>query len=122
MAVDPALARAEYQARDDVISFHKFHPVRLTRLVESDAHGRPVIRRVQAHQMLFAPTLRRFRFNYMRLHYQFVMANERRTVYDYFMLMCGPAPFFHTIMQPNGPDDLYAADGSLRDVIESPVS
>ena len=122
LAAEPSLAWAEYQARDDVISFHKFHPVRLTRLVESDALGRPVIRRVQAHQMLCAPTLRRFRFNYMRLHYQFVMANERRTVYDYFMLMCGPAPFFHTIMQPNGPDDLYAADGSLRDVVESRVS
>jgi len=50
----------------------------------------------------------------MRLHYQFVMANELRTPYDYFMLMCGPAPFARTIMAPNGPDDLYAADGALR--------
>ena len=54
-------------------------------------------------------------------HYQFVMANERRTVYDYFMMMCGSAPFARTIVQPNGPDDLYAADGSLRDVVERDV-
>jgi hypothetical protein len=47
------------------------------------------------------------------------MANERRALYDYFMLMCGPAPFRRTIIQPNGPDDLYAADGSLRDGAES---
>jgi hypothetical protein len=78
----------------------------------------PIIRRVQIHQMLSAPTLRRFRFNYMRLHYQFVMANERRTAYDYFMLMCGPLPFARTIMMPNGPDDLYAADGSPHDAAE----
>jgi hypothetical protein len=43
------------------------------------------------------------------------MANERRALYDYFMLICGPAPFRRTINQANGPVDLYAADGSLRD-------
>jgi len=119
LAAEPSLAWAEYQARHDIISFHKFDPVKLARFDSSNEPGGPVIRRVQIHQMLTAPTLRRFRFNYMRLHYQFVMANERRTIYDYFMLMCGPAPFARTIIQPNGPDDLYAADGSLRDVVES---
>ena len=93
LAAEPSLAWAEYQARDDVISFHKFDPVKLARVDDINEPGGPVIRRVQIHQMLGAPTLRRFRFNYMRLHYQFVMANERRTAYDYFMLMCGPAPF-----------------------------
>jgi len=115
LAAEPSLAWAEYQARDDVISFHKFDPVKLARVDDIIEPGRPVIRRVQIHQMLGAPTRRRFRFNYMRLHYQFVMANELRTAYDYFMLMCGPAPFRRTIVLPNGPDDLYAADGSLRD-------
>jgi len=121
LAAELSLAWAEYQARHDIISFHKFDPVKLARFDSANEPGRPVIRRVQIHQMLSAPTLRRFRFNYMRLHYQFVMANERRTIYDYFMLMCGPAPFARTIAQPNGPDDLYAADGSLRDVVEHDV-
>jgi hypothetical protein len=116
LAAEPSLTWAEYQARDDFISFHKFDPVRLARLDDTDAPGSLVIRRVQIHQMLSAPTLRRFRFNYMRLHYQFVMANERRSVYDYFMMMCGPAPFARTVVQPNGPDDLYAADGSLIEI------
>ena len=71
--------------------------------------------------MLSAPTLRRLRFSYMRLHYQFVMANERRAAYDYFMLMCGPAPFRRTIEAPNGSDDLYAEDGSLREGPSLPV-
>ena len=65
--------------------------------------------------MLSAPTLRRLRFSYMRLHYQFVMANEQRTAYDYFMLMCGPAPFAQTVTRPNGPADLYGADGAYVD-------
>ena len=113
LATEPSLAWAEYQARDDIISFYKFDPVRLRR---TDGGGdRPLIRRVQIHQMLGKATLRRVRFKFMRLHYQFVMANELRTAYDYFMLMCGPAPFRQTIHQPNGPADLYAADGSWRE-------
>jgi len=85
--------------------------------------GGPIIRRVQIHQMLSAPTLRRLRFSYMRLHYQFVMANERRAAYDYFMLMCGPAPFRRTVTQPNGVADLYGADGAYAaPSLPSPVA
>ncbi len=151
LAAEPSLTWAEYQARDDFISFHKFDPVKLARVPSPDAppsprasrplfdrgmpdrsvfaskaggtpalsgearagaDGGPIIRRVQIHQMLSAPTLRRLRFSYMRLHYQFVMANERRSPYDYFMLMCGPAPFRLTVNQPDGPADLYDADGA----------
>ena len=122
LAAEPSLTWAEYQARDDVISFHKFDPAKLARVPSHGsgpqaAQGRqeeqdsPIIRRVQIHQMLSAPTLRRLRFSFMRLHYQFVMANEQRAAYDYFMLMCGPAPFRQTVTQPNGPADLYDADG-----------
>jgi hypothetical protein len=115
IADEPSLAWAEYQARDDVISFHKFDPVRLRRFDTVSEPGGLVIRRLQIHEMLGEASFRRFRFNYMRLHYQFVMANERRALYDYFMLLSGPVPFRCTINQPNGPDDLFAADGSLRE-------
>jgi hypothetical protein len=115
IAAEPSLAWAEYQARDDVISFHKFHPVELRRFKDVNDASQPVIRRVQIHEMLSEEAFRRYRYNFMRLHYQFVMANERRALYDYFMLICGPAPFWVTVNQANGPDDLYAADGSLRD-------
>ena len=139
LAAEPSLTWAEYQARDDFISFHKFDPVKLTRLPPPSlppqaGEGKstrppppagegmeggdgPIIRRVQIHQMLSAPTLRRLRFAYMRLHYQFVMANERRAAYDYFMLMCGPAPFRRTVTQPNGPADLYGADGAYASTL-----
>ena len=126
LAAEPSLTWAEYQARDDFISFHKFDPVKLVRIPSPcppaqagdgrvGDEGGPVIRRVQIHQMLSAPTLRRLRFSYMRLHYQFVMANEQRTAYDYFMLMCGPAPFAQTVTRPSGPADLYGADGAYVD-------
>jgi hypothetical protein len=112
LAVEPSLTWVEYQARDDFISFHKFDPVRLVRVDDEPKTAGPVIHRVQIHRMLSKETLRRLRFKYMRRHYQFVMANERRAVYDYFMLACGPAPFRRTISEPDGPAGLYRADGS----------
>ena len=115
IAKEPSLPWAEFQARDDVISFHKFHPVELRRFKDVNDTSLPVVRRVQIHEMLSDQTFRRHRYNFMRLHYQFVMANERRAAYDYFMLLCGPAPFWQTVREANGPVDLYAADGSLRE-------
>ncbi len=115
IANEPSLPWAEFQARDDVISFHKFHPVELRRFKDVNDTSLPVVRRVQIHEMLSEETFRRHRYNFMRLHYQFVMANERRAAYDYFMLLCGPAPFWQTVHEANGPADLYGADGSLRE-------
>ncbi len=119
LAAEPSLTWAEYQARDDIISFHKFDPVKLAPFADVNESGRLVIRRVQFHEMLTPPTLRRYRFNYMRLHYQFVMANERRAAYDYFMLMCGPVPLAQNLIAANGPADHYAPDGSLIGSIET---
>jgi len=117
VAQGPLLPWVEFQSRDDIISFDRFHPVLLTRVNDADDATPPLIRRVQFHEMLSEAAFRRYRFNIMRLHYQFVMANERRAPYDYFMLVCGPAPFWATVNAANGPIDLYAADGSLREPI-----
>jgi hypothetical protein len=51
----------------------------------------------------------------MRLHYQFVMANELRSTYDYFMMVCGPIPFARSVLAPAGPVELIAPDGALID-------
>jgi hypothetical protein len=115
LAAEPSLTWAEYQARDDVISFYKFDPVKLAPIDDRNPPEGLFIGRVQIHRMLSKPTLRRHRFHYMRLHYQFVMANELRTAYDYFMLMCGPAPFRRTVTAPDGPAGLYGPDGSHID-------
>ena len=96
-------------------AFTDFDPVRMRRFVGMHRPGGLSICLVQLHQMLSDRTLRRLRLRFVRLHYQFVMANERRAAYDYFMLVCGPAPFDWTVRQPQGPMDLFADDGSLRE-------
>jgi hypothetical protein len=42
--------------------------------------------------MLSPEFFRWLRFHFFRLHYQFIMANDRRARYDYFMLLTGPIP------------------------------
>jgi hypothetical protein len=45
---------------------------------------------VRFRDMLSEQFYRSLRWNFFRLHYQFIMANDIRAPYDYFMLVCGP--------------------------------
>jgi hypothetical protein len=114
LAAQTAIDWAEYQSRGDPISFYKFHPVALQPVGPSNESGKPHIRRVQMREMLSRGTLRRRRLNYMQMHYQFVMANELRASYDYFMFVCGPVPAADLVGTPGGPADYFSVDGSLR--------
>ena len=112
VALAPSIVWAEYHARADPISFYKFDPA--TGPVERDRFERkPIIRLVRLRAMLEERTYRRIQLKFMRLHHQFVMANERRTAYDYYMMGCGPVAFERTVMAMSGAVDLIAADGTL---------
>jgi pimeloyl-ACP methyl ester carboxylesterase len=114
IAAEPSIAWTEYQSRDDTISFYKFDPVALRRIPGDRLDGKPVIRRVQIHDMLQPETFARCRRNVLRLHYRSVMANDRRAPYDYFMMVAGPVPFSAWTTSPAGLLDFIAADGSCR--------
>ena len=82
VAAEPSIAWTEYQSRADTISFYKFDPVSLRRIADDRLDGKPVIRRVQIHDMLLPETFARCRTHVLRLHYRSVMANDgvRRTI------------------------------------------
>jgi pimeloyl-ACP methyl ester carboxylesterase len=123
IVAEPSVAWAEYQARSDLISFYKFDPVKLSRFYGDPMRGKPLMRRVWIQDMLTPRSYWRIRlkFKIMRMHHQFVMANERRSTYDYFMMVCGPIPFNHCTLSPTGPVELIASDGALIDQPASPV-
>ena len=85
----PGVFWVEYQALTDIMNFYKTDPVRECGL---EPTGRPIIRRVRISHMLEPDSYRRVRRNFYRLHCQFVSGNDRRAIYDYFMLVCGPLP------------------------------
>jgi hypothetical protein len=121
IAGEPSIAWTEYQSRDDTISFYKFDPVSLRRIGGDRLEGRPVIRRVQIHDMVTPATFARFRHNVLRLHYQSVMGNETRAPYDYFLMACGPVAFRDWTTAPDGLLDFVADDGTYRDRARNPV-
>jgi hypothetical protein len=92
VAGEQSLYWVEYQAREDAISFYRCDPVSLKRIKgNSDrVEQKPIIRRVHIKNMMSPSAYKQFRFRVLRLHYQFVSANDIRTTYDYFMLICGP--------------------------------
>jgi len=115
IVAEPSIAWTEYQSRADTISFYKFDPVSLRRIEDDRLDGKPVIRRVQIHDMLLPETFERCRTHVLRLHYRSVMANDRRAPYDYFLMACGPVSFADWTTSPLGFLDFLAADGTYRD-------
>jgi len=113
LAEAPGITWAEYQACDDPISFYKVDPRTLQRQRHYPPDSRPMVRRVHVREMLAPATYHRFRHRFVRLHYQFLMANDVRARYDFFMFACGPVAFSDLVAAPGGPADFFAADGSL---------
>lgn len=118
IANEASIFWVEYQARDDAISFYRFNPVSLSRISRGQRTEKPLINRVQLHEMMQPETFKRNRFNFMRLHYQFVMANDKRSRYDFFIIICGPLPFKLITTSQNAVDS-FGSDGSLIDSREA---
>jgi hypothetical protein len=108
------LAWSEFQARRDSISFFRLDPVSLKKFKGDRTGVRPFIRLIGIKDMMMADTYKRNWFRHMRLHYQFVMGNEKRSVYDFYMFVCGPADFVQLSRADGGADELFGADGSYR--------
>jgi hypothetical protein len=86
--------------------------VTLKRISRERSDGRPNIRRVQLHDMMDRDSFRRHRFDFMLLHYKFLMGNSVRAGYDYCLILCGPLPF-DEITAPRGGVDRFGEDGAL---------
>jgi hypothetical protein len=102
---------AEYHACDDALNFYKVDPVSLEVRRDYPPGSRPMVRRVHVRDMLAPATYHRFRRRWIRLHYQFLMANDVRAPYDFFMFACGPLSFPAIVAAPRGPADFIDADG-----------
>ncbi len=110
VAAAPGIFWAEYQALTDVMNFYKTNPVSELGLTAID---RPVVRIVRIRSMLDPVSYRRIRRNFYRVHNQFISGNQRRTPYDYFMLVCGPLSAKQQVKLPEGAASAIDASGAL---------
>jgi hypothetical protein len=123
LAVEPSVAWIDSQSRADVLNFWDFDPVAGIGARVAGPRCNPAIWKVRFGDMLSRRFYWRIRFNFFRLHYQFIMASDRRAPYDYFMLVCGPVPLAAWARDPKGVLAAFGEDGSLAaDRVISPAT
>jgi hypothetical protein len=110
VAQAPGIFWGEYQARIDIMNFYKTNP--MAEMSLSTEHG-PVVRLVEFSQMLERAFYRSIRLKPYRVHCQFVSGNDKRYLYDYFMLVCGPVSAKCQTMAPDGALSVIGDDGAL---------
>jgi hypothetical protein len=91
----------EYQAPQDVLNAFGFEPVRDLQLdIGAGPQLNPKIRSARFKETLLPATYRKIRWNFFRVHFHFLMANERPGEYDYLMIACGPVTLADRIENP----------------------
>ncbi len=92
LAVEPSVRWIDCQTQLDVMNFWDFDPVEGIGVQVGPQRCNPLVWNLRLRDMLADEFVNRNRINFFRLHYQFIMANDHRAAYDYFMLVCGPLP------------------------------
>jgi hypothetical protein len=117
VAKSRAIFWGDYQALVDPLNFYKCRPMAEMGLsTENEA----TVRVVRLSRMLDHDVYRRIRLHFFRLHCQFVSGNDRRTSYDYFMLVCGPVSAKSQTLAPYGAVSMIGDDGEL--ITSAPTS
>lgn len=110
LANAPQIYWVEYQALVDIINVYKVDPVAALGMA---ATGKPIVKIFRIRMMVEEHTYRRFHLNFLRVHRQAVMGNERRYFYDYYMLCCGPLHLRDWVENPDRAVAAFGDDGAL---------
>lgn len=114
IASERTILWADCQSRDDFMNFWEFDPVTGIGADPGDKRCNPQIWQVPVREMIAPEVFAKVRFNYWRMHYQYIMSNDRRASYDYYMFLCGPAPFADWAAQDGSASARFDAEGKYR--------
>jgi len=116
LAVAPQVDWIDCQARKDVMNFFLFDPITAHGIELGDSRRNPTIVRVRFREIIKPEHYNVFRWQFFRVHFQFVMANERPHAYDFFMIVCGPVPLRERMAHPDAAlAAVTAKDGAIRE-------
>jgi hypothetical protein len=107
------------QARKDIMNFWDFDPVAGVGVEVTGAHTNPIVWPVRLRDMLTDAAYDRVRGSQFRMHYQYVIANDRRAPYDYFMLVCGPVAATEWAAQPDAVVKGFGERASLETTVSA---
>jgi hypothetical protein len=114
LAIEPSIDWIDCQSRKDVMNFFPFDPVTGHGIDAGPTRRNPTIVPVRFREVIRPEHYERFRWKFFRVHFQFVMANERPHAYDFFMIVCGPVPLRARVNRPGAALALVIGDRQMR--------
>ena len=115
LAVEPSIDWIDCQARKDVMNFYQFDPIKSHGIDVGTARRNPTVVPVRFRDIIKPQHYNVFRWKFFRVHFQFVMANERPHAYDFFMIVCGPIPLSARISVPDAALAAATGDPAARE-------
>src|SRR3977135_3844424 len=92
LAIEPSIDWIDCQSRKDVMNFYPFDPIAGHGIEVGAARRNPTIVPIRFREIIKPEHYNRFRWKFFRVHFQFVMANERPHACDFFMIVGCPGP------------------------------
>jgi hypothetical protein len=114
LAVEPSIDWIDCQSRKDVMNFYPFDPIAGHDIDVGSARRNPTIVAVRFREIIKPENYNLFRWKFFRVHFQFVMANERPHAYDFFMIVCGPLCLAERVALPEAALAVAAGDAAAR--------
>jgi hypothetical protein len=115
LATEPSIDWIDCQSRKDVMNFYPFDPVAGHGIDAGTARRNPTIVPVRFREIIAPDNYNLFRWKFFRVHFQFVMANERPHAYDFFMIVCGPIPLRERMAHPDAALTVATGDADARE-------
>ena len=115
LAVEPSIDWIDCQARKDVMNFYPFDPIIGHGIDVGAARRNPLLVPVRFRDIIEPAHYNSFRWQFFRVHFQFVMANERPHPYDFFMIACGPVPLRERMARPEAAVAIATGDAAARE-------
>lgn len=115
LAVEPSIDWIDCQARKDVMNFFQLDPIESHGIDAGPLRRNPTIVPVRFREMIDPKHYNLFRWQFFRVHFQFVKANERAHAYDFFMIVCGPVPLRERVSRPEAALAIATGDAAARE-------
>ena len=114
LAVEPSIDWIDCQSRKDVMNFFPFDPIAGHGIDVGALRRNPTLVPVRFREIIRPEHYNLFRWRFFRVHFQFVMANERPHAYDFFMIVCGPIPLRERMLRPEAALAVATGDATAR--------
>jgi hypothetical protein len=98
-----------------VMNFFQFDPLAAHGIDAGPAQRNPTIVPVRFREIILPEHYKAFRWQFFRVHFQFVMANEVPHPYDFFMIVCGPVPLAERMAVPQAALTVATGDSTARE-------